>query len=113
MVLSRDSASPLELVYGLIFALVAIVGLVFMLRHRPYGSAAAGASGNRQNSQARWSNVPARTFADVGGMDDQKRRISAIVQNRLHPEKFKQHGVIQNGVLLYEIGRASGREKWE
>jgi ATP-dependent Zn protease len=34
-------------------------------------------------------------------MDDQKRRISAIVQNRLHPEKFKQHGVIQNGVLLY------------
>jgi transitional endoplasmic reticulum ATPase len=101
MVLSRDSASPLELVYGLIFALVAIGGLVFMLRHRPYGSAAAGASGNRQNSQARWSNVPARTFADVGGMDDQKRRISAIVQNRLHPERFKQHGVIQNGVLLY------------
>jgi transitional endoplasmic reticulum ATPase len=101
MVLSRDSASPLELAYGLIFALVAIGGLVFMLRRRPRGGAAAGVSGNQQNSQARWSNVPTRTFADVGGMDDQKRRISAIVQNRLHPEKFKQHGVIQNGVLLY------------
>ena len=101
MVLSRDSASPLELAYGLIFALVAIGGLVFMLRHRPHGGAATGASGNQQNSQTRWSNVPARTFADVGGMDDQKRRISEIVQNRLHPERFKQHGVIQNGVLLY------------
>jgi len=33
-------------------------------------------------------------------MDDQKRRISAIVQNRLYPERFKQHGVIQNGILL-------------
>jgi len=39
---------------------------------------------------------PARTFADVGGLDDQKRRIGAVVQNRLHPERFKQHGVVQN-----------------
>ena len=34
-------------------------------------------------------------------MDEQKRRISAVVQNRLHPERFKQHGVVQNGILLY------------
>ena len=54
-----------------------------------------------RTSQPRWSNVPARTFADVGGMDDQKSRISAVVQNRLYPERFKQHGVIQNGILLY------------
>ncbi len=104
MMLSRDSASPLELVYGLIFAAVAIGGLIFVIRHRPYVraiQAATGGTGNRQNKQARWSNVPARTFADVGGMDDQKRRISAIVQNRLYPERFKQHGVIQNGILLY------------
>jgi transitional endoplasmic reticulum ATPase len=104
MVLSRDSAAPLELAYGLIFALVAIGGLIFVIRHRPYGRgirAAAGGLGNRQNTQPRWSNVPARTFADVGGLDDQKRRISAVVQNRLFPERFKQHGVVQNGVLLY------------
>ena len=104
MMLSRDSASPLELVYGLIFAVVAIGGLIFVIRHRPYVraiQAATGGTGNRQNKQARWSNVPARTFADVGGMDDQKSRISAIVQNRLYPERFKQHGVIQNGILLY------------
>ena len=104
MVLSRDSASPLELAYGLIFAVVAVGGLIFVIRHRPRGrgvQAAAGSSGNRQNSQPRWSNVPARKFADVGGMDEQKRRISAVVQNRLHPERFKQHGVVQNGILLY------------
>jgi ATP-dependent Zn protease len=104
MVLSRDSAAPLELAYGLIFALVAIGGLIFVIRHRAHGRgirAAAGGSGNRQNTQPRWSNVPARTFADVGGLDEQKRRISAVVQNRLFPEKFKRHGVVQNGILLY------------
>jgi len=104
IVLSRDSASPLELAYGLILAAVTVGGLIFVIRHRPRGRgvrAAAGSSGNRQNSQPRWSNVPVRTFADVGGMDEQKRRISAVVQNRLHPERFKQHGVVQNGILLY------------
>ena len=104
MMLSRDSASPLELVYGLVFAVVAIGGLIFVIRHRPYVraiQAATGGTANRQNTRTRWSNVPARTFADVGGMDDQKTRISAIVQNRLYPERFKQHGVIQNGILLY------------
>src|ERR1700677_3470742 len=107
MVLSRDSAAPLELAYGLIFALVAIGGLIFVIRHRPHGHgirAAPGGLGNRQKTQPRWSNVPARTFADVGGLDDQKRRISAVVQNRLHPEKFKRHGGVQTGVRLYGRG---------
>jgi transitional endoplasmic reticulum ATPase len=104
MILSRDSSSPLELVYGLVFALVTVGGLIFVLRHRPFVraiQAATGGSGNRQNKQAQWTNVPTRTFADVGGMDNQKRRISAIVQNRLYPERFKRHGAIQNGILLY------------
>jgi ATP-dependent Zn protease len=102
--LSRESASPLELAYGLIFALVAVGGLIFVIRHRPQGhgiQATAGRPGSRDNAQPRWSNIPARTFADVGGLDDQKRRISAVVQNRLYPERFKQHGVVQNGILLY------------
>ena len=104
MMLSRDSAPPLELAYGLIFALVATGGLIFVIRRRPQGGGVqitAGGSSSRQNSQPRWSNVPARTFADVGGMEKEKGRISAIVQNRLHPERFKQHGVVQNGILLY------------
>ena len=104
IVISRDTASPLELVYGLIFAIVAVGGLVFVIRHRPRGNAlraTVGGASNRKDTPPRWSNVPSRTFADVGGMDDQKRRISAVVQNRLHPEKFKGHGVIQNGILLY------------
>ena len=51
--LSRDSASPLELVYGLVFALVAVGGLIFVIRHRPHGhgiQAAAGRSGIRDNA---------------------------------------------------------------
>ena len=108
MMLSHDTAPGLELAYGLIFALVATGGLIFVIRHRPHRGwtqvTAAGVgdqAGNARNSQPRWSNVPARTFADVGGMENEKRRISAIVQNRLNPERFKQHGVVQNGILLY------------
>jgi transitional endoplasmic reticulum ATPase len=104
MLLSGDSAPWLEWLYGLLFATAAVAGLIVVIRHWPAGSsgrAAIGRSGRSSSGQPRWSNVPARTFADVGGLDDQKRRISAIVQNRLHPEKFKQHGVVQNGILLY------------
>jgi ATP-dependent Zn protease len=78
--------------------------LIFVIRHRPHGRAyrsPKGAVGNRLKTEPRWSNVPARTFADVGGLDVQKRRISSVVQNRFFPERFKQHGVVQNGVLLY------------
>ena len=28
-------------------------------------------------------------------------RIAAVVNNRLHPERFTKHGVVQNGILLY------------
>jgi ATP-dependent 26S proteasome regulatory subunit len=30
-----------------------------------------------------------------------KSESARFVQNRLHPDKFKQHGVVQNGILLY------------
>jgi len=101
--LSRDTAPPLESAYRLIFALAAIAGLIFVIRHRPNSRPAqAAAGGNRKASvQPKWSNVPARTFADVGGMEQEKRRIAAVVNNRLHPERYKQHGVEQNGILLY------------
>jgi ATP-dependent 26S proteasome regulatory subunit len=35
-------------------------------------------------------------------MDAGKQRISADVQGRLQPERFQQHGMVQNGVLLYD-----------
>jgi len=56
MVLSRDTAPPLELVYGLIFAIVAVGGLVFVIRHRPRGNAlraTVGKANNRQNPPPR------------------------------------------------------------
>ena len=84
--------------------LKSVGGLIFVIRHQPHGhsvQAAAGGVGSLQNTQSQWSNVPVRTFADVGGMEKEKRRIAVVVNNRLHPERFKQHGVEQNGILLY------------
>jgi transitional endoplasmic reticulum ATPase len=34
-------------------------------------------------------------------MQEEKRRIALVVNNRLHPEKSAKHGVVQNGILLY------------
>jgi transitional endoplasmic reticulum ATPase len=34
-------------------------------------------------------------------MREEKRRIAAVVNNRLHPEKSVKHGVTLNGILLY------------
>jgi ATP-dependent Zn protease len=101
---ARDSAPSLEFVFGIVFVTAAVGGLLFIVRHRPGGqvsNAAAGRTSNRGGAQPRWSNIPQRTFADVGGLEEQKRRIAAVVRNRLYPERFRQHGVVQNGILLY------------
>ena len=100
----RDKASPLEIGSGLILAVAAGIGLVAVIRHRPLAGGVpimTAKSGARQPEPVQWSNVPVHTFADVGGMDAEKRRIAAVVNNRLHPERFQRHGVTQNGILLY------------
>jgi transitional endoplasmic reticulum ATPase len=51
---------------------------------------------------------PATTFADIGGMEEAKQQIREIVENRLHPGKFGQYGVVRNGILLYGP-RGSGK----
>ena len=78
LLLARDRASPLEVGSGLIIAVAACVGLVAVIRHRPRanGVALAGAKpGAGKAAPVQWSNIPAHTFADVGGMDTEKRRI--------------------------------------
>jgi transitional endoplasmic reticulum ATPase len=47
------------------------------------------------------STRPNITFADVGGMEEAKRQIREIVENRLHSGKFGKYGVVRNGILLY------------
>src|SRR3954447_344577 len=104
LLLARDRASPLEVGSGFIIAVAACVGLVAVIRHRPRASGvalAAAKPGVGKAAPVQWSNIPAHTFADVGGMDTEKRRISAVVNNRLHPERFQRHGVTQNGILLH------------
>ena len=63
--------------------------------------ATVGQNSAVSQERERWSNIPSKTFRDLGGMHEEKRRIARIVENRLHPERSAKHGVIQNGILLY------------
>ena len=79
LLLARDRASPLEVGSGLIIAVAAGIGLVAVIRHRPRASdvrgQAAAKAGAGKAGPVQWSNIPVHTFADVGGMDAEKRRI--------------------------------------
>ncbi len=65
MMLSRDTASPLELVYGLIFAGVAIGGLIFVIRHRPYVRAIQAATRGNWQPTEQASPMVERPGADI------------------------------------------------
>ena len=104
LLLDRTRTSPLEAGVGLAFATVACIGLIAVIRHRPQAAMAAGGGtrlGSPEAVPAQWSNIPSQTFSEVGGMEAAKRRIAAVMNNRLHPERFERHGVTQNGILLY------------
>jgi transitional endoplasmic reticulum ATPase len=96
-----------EMVFEWCFFVIAFVSLILVGKHRPRkiaqvgGQRADGGRSSAQDTKSVWSNIPSRTFADVGGMEEEKQRIAAIVNNRLHPEQFAKHGVVQNGILLY------------
>src|SRR5262249_22952631 len=94
-----DGASTIELVFRFGFAAVAVIGLLVAVRHRPDGRRVRPTGAASQ--QEKWSNIPSKTFRDLGGMQEEKRRIARIVDNRLHPERTAKHGVVQNGILLY------------
>jgi ATP-dependent 26S proteasome regulatory subunit len=44
---------------------------------------------------------PARTFADVGGLEEAKRQIRELVQSNLDSKRFGNYGVFRNGILLH------------
>jgi transitional endoplasmic reticulum ATPase len=45
--------------------------------------------------------VPQLGFADVGGLEQEKRQIRELVQSRMEPGKYSKYGVVRNGILLY------------
>jgi transitional endoplasmic reticulum ATPase len=51
---------------------------------------------------------PSITFSDIGGMEEAKKQIRDIVENRLNPGKFGRYGVVRNGILLHGP-RGSGK----
>jgi transitional endoplasmic reticulum ATPase len=101
----KAGTSTPEMMFRFGFATAAVVGLLYVLRHRGRGRIQLPTSTcrhtNSQVEEKKWSNVPTVTFRDLGGLHDEKRRIARIVENRLHPEKSAKHGVVQNGILLY------------
>jgi len=98
-----NAAPTVEPLFRYGFLTAAVIGLLVVLLHRPRGRVRATVGQNSAASQERerWSNIPSKTFRDLGGMHEEKRRIARIVENRLHPERSAKHGVIQNGILLY------------
>jgi transitional endoplasmic reticulum ATPase len=46
-------------------------------------------------------NVPSDRFADIGGMEDAKEQVRAVVIAQLKPSKYERYGVLQNGILLH------------
>jgi len=119
---AHTQVSTGELLFRYGFAAAAVLGLVVVVRHRGSGRPRpifAGAGSRTETAaQPKWSNIPKETFQDVGGMENEKRRIAAVVNNRLHPDQAARHGVVQNGILLYGprgtgktfIGRATAGE---
>ena len=101
----RDGTSTPELMFRFGFAAAAVVGLLYVLRHRAQGRIQFPAADNARPIRSRRSKsgamFPRLTFRDLGGMHEEKRRIARIVENRLYPEKSAKHGVVQNGILLY------------
>ena len=99
-----NKISTTDTIFEWSFYSAAIMGLILVARHRPKLRVARMGNMQRnsaQESKPAWSNIPSHTFADVGGLDEEKRRIAAVVNNRLHPERSAKHVVVQNGILLY------------
>jgi transitional endoplasmic reticulum ATPase len=97
-----NAAPTVEPLFRYGFEAAAVIGLLVVLLHRPGRRVRATVGQNSAVSQEKkWSNIPTKTFRDLGGMHEEKRRIARIVENRLHPERSAKHGVIQNGILLY------------
>lgn len=62
-------------------------------------SAPNSASAIPQRQQ--FAKVPQLRFADVGGLDEEKRQIRELVQSRIEAGKYRKYGVVRNGILLY------------
>ena len=91
---------------------VAVFWIIFS-RPKARGAVAGGyqpqklqrASGD---GRSQISNVPQIRFLDVGGMEALKDQIRQLVQGQLEPSKYKQYGVVRNGILLHGP-RGSGK----
>ena len=100
------TAVPLEKGFPLLAKAVAVVLFVVLclvvpalLSMRPRQEIAAG--GGTWASIDAHIKTPARTFADVGGLEESKKQIRDLVQANLNGKKFGDYGVFRNGILLH------------
>ncbi len=58
--------------------------------------------------QAMLSRVPDVRFADVGGLENEKKLIRELVESRLSFKRYRKYGISRNGILLHGP-RGSGK----
>jgi len=97
---------PVEKEYPLVAKVIAVFVFVVLcllipvlLAMRPRQPIAVGSgTGMMRGTEMR---KPARTFADVGGLEEAKRQIRELVQSNLDSKRFGNYGVFRNGILLH------------
>jgi transitional endoplasmic reticulum ATPase len=94
----RNYSIPLSETFAMVVA-VSIGAVLIWSFVRPVARAAPIAAG--KSASAKWSNVPARRYSDVGGLDREKAEIARIVKDRLGRDGANSYGVLRNGILLH------------
>jgi len=98
--------APLEKQYPLVTKVIAVVLFVVLcllipalLAMRPRQAiATSSGSGTMRGAEAK---RPVLQFADVGGLEEEKRQIRELVESNLDSKKFSHYGVFRNGILLH------------
>jgi transitional endoplasmic reticulum ATPase len=94
----RSYSIPLSESFAMAVA-VSIGAVLLWSFLRPVARAAPVAAA--KSGSAKWSNVPARRYSDVGGLDREKAEIARIVKDRLARDGASAYGVLRNGILLH------------
>lgn len=105
---NRNKTEGFLILVSTLFWLVMTLRVLFGFRLPSLGFGFGIPALTRSSAPEMKSTRPTITFADVGGMEDAKRQIREIVENRLHPGKFGKYGVVRNGILLFGP-RGSGK----
>jgi SpoVK/Ycf46/Vps4 family AAA+-type ATPase len=104
--LSRNRTGFWLILAAILIWLVSVIRIVFSRRMARVEAVASAPV--RTASQENVSLVPETRFADVGGLDEEKKLIRELVESQVRPERYRKYGVTRNGILLHGP-RGSGK----